>query len=401
MTPPASSSTAATTDPGATPDTPGGVIPAGDRPAPLSTMRATRLVAEREIVTEVRSKAFVISLIITLVAIIAAIVLSQVFGGGEDEGTPVAVVAGTEVPGPVGAGPMGGGLDLREAPDAAAAEQLLRDGDVEAIISADPANPTGLRVTGYDSPPTEIGQYLTVLPTLDTLEPAESGDAWGVRYLVSLMFGLVFMMLAMGSGAMIVQNTVLEKQSRIVEILLSAIPSRTLLAGKILGNSALAVGQAVLYAAAAAIAMLIIGRTELLSALSLPMLWFVLFFIPGFVLVAALFAASASLVSRQEDTGSVMMPTMMLVMAPYFLVLFFNDNPLAMTVMSYVPFSAPVAMPLRMFFGEAQWFEPLLSLAILVACTAAVIAVAGRIYRRSLLHTGQRMKLGAALRGRD
>ena len=371
-------------------------------PKPVTTLQATRLVAEREIVTQVRSKAFVIGLIVTLVAIIASIVLTSIFTGGDDGRTPVAVVAGAELgPAAQAGSPLGAGLEARDVPDEATAEQLLRNGDVDAIITADPTNPTGLRVIGLDSYPVEVGQYLTVMPALDSLEPVGSGDSFGVRYLVSLMFGLVFMMLAMGSGAMIVQNTVLEKQSRIVEILLSAIPSRALLAGKILGNSTLAVGQAVLYGVAAAIAMLIIGQTGLLAALTAPMLWFVLFFIPGFVLVASLFAASASLVSRQEDAGSVMMPTMMLVMAPYFLVLFFSDNPLAMTIMSYVPFSAPVAMPLRLFFGEAAWFEPWLSLAVLVATTVAVIAVAARIYRRSLLHTGQRMKLGAALRRKD
>jgi hypothetical protein len=52
-----------------------------------------------------------------------------------------------------------------------------------------------------------------------------------------------------------------------------------------------------------------------------------------------------------EDIGSTTTPLTMLVMAPYFLVIFFNDNPLVMTIMSYVPFSAPVGMPVRLFLG--------------------------------------------------
>jgi ABC-2 type transport system permease protein len=67
--------------------------------------------------------------------------------------------------------------------------------------------------------------------------------------------------------------------------------------------------------------------------------------------------------------------------------------------MSYVPFSAPVAMPLRLYLGQAQWWEPLISLAVLVATCAGAIWVGARIYRNSLLRMGARVKLAEALRG--
>jgi len=117
------------------------------------------------------------------------------------------------------------------------------------------------------------------------------------------------------------------------------------------------------------------------------------------VMLAALFAATSAMVSRAEDIGSVTTPVTMLVMIPYFLVVFFNDNALVVTIMSYVPFSAPVGMPLRLFLGEALWWEPLLSLAILLATCVAVIAIGARIYENSLLRIGQRVKLADALRG--
>ena len=124
-----------------------------------------------------------------------------------------------------------------------------------------------------------------------------------------------------------------------------------------------------------------------------------MFFLFGFVLLAALFAAAAAMVSRQEDIGSTTMPLTMLIMAPYFLVIFFNDNPVVLAIMSYVPFSAPVGMPMRLFLGEAQWWEPLLSLAILIATCVAAILVGAQIYENSLLRMGARVKLREALRG--
>jgi ABC-2 type transport system permease protein len=98
-----------------------------------------------------------------------------------------------------------------------------------------------------------------------------------------------------------------------------------------------------------------------------------------------------------EDTGPVLTPVMMLVMIPYFMVVVFNDNSLVLTVMSYVPFSAPVGMPVRLFLGEASWWEPLLSLGILAVSAVVVIAIGARIYERSVLRTGRRVKLTEAL----
>ena len=116
-------------------------------------------------------------------------------------------------------------------------------------------------------------------------------------------------------------------------------------------------------------------------------------------MLAALFAATAAMVSRPEDVGAVTTPVTMLVMIPYFLVIFFNDNPTVLAIMSYVPFSAPVGMPMRIFLGEAQWWEPFLSLAILIATTAVALSIGERIYSNSLLKMGARVKLAEALRG--
>lgn len=359
---------------------------------PLSTGSATLLVAEREISTQLRSKAFLVSLTVTVLVVIGGIVALNIFGGADEDEIPAAT-AGLD---PAAVQELeGAGLEITEAAGIDDAEQMLREGEVEAVIASDSSSPAGVRVIGLDSEPTEVAQLLSVSPPVEVLEEASSDEA--LRFLVAAAFGAVFMFVGIGSGMMIVQNTIQEKQNRIVEILLSAIPARALLGGKILGNSVLALGQAVVLAAASAAGMLLTGQQDMLDILTVPMLWFVLFFIPGFVLIASMFAASASLVSRQEDSGAVVSPTMMLVMAPYFVVIFLNENPLAMTIASYVPFSAPVAMPSRMFFNEAAWFEPLLALGVLAVTTLLVAALAARIYSRSLLQTGQRVSLRSAL----
>ncbi len=359
------------------------------RPPRPGTVRTALMVAEREITTQVRTKSFIISTSILLGLVLLSIVAGAFFSG-KDSDTRVAVVPG--VPGSVAALD---GIEAVDAPDADAAAQLVRDGDVSAAVVPDDGV-LGFRVLALDSEPAELVAVLSVSPEVELLEPAEADE--GLRYLVSFGFGLVFLMSAAGFGATIANNTVQEKQSRVVELLLAAVPSRALLAGKILGNSVLAFGQTAAIAAMAVIGLVVTDQDEVLGMLGTPLVWFVIFFLVGFVLLASIYAASASLVSRLEDVNTVLSPVMMLVMTPYFLVVFFNDNETVLQVMSYVPFSAPVGMPVRLFLGLADWWEPLVALAILALTTVGVIALGARIYERSLLRTGPRVRLKEVLR---
>lgn len=365
--------------------------PAGaDRSAPRFVDSVT-LIAGREITMRVRSKAFLWSTGILMLAVLASVVLGSIFGG-QSEPAKVAVVAGasTVVDG-------NEALDAVSASDQDDAERMLRDGEVEAIVVPAASDPLGITVIGLDSPPTTVVQALSVSPSVELLEPAATDPT--LAYLVAFGFGIVFFMSALTFGTTIAQSVVEEKQTRIVEILLSTVSARALLTGKVIGNSVMAFGQIIAIAVLAILGLLLTGQRVLLGGLGASVIWFVVFFAVGFVMLAALFAATSAMVSRSEDIGSVTTPVTMLVMIPYFLVIFFNDNPTVLAIMSYVPFSAPVGMPMRVFLGEAQWWEPILSLVILVATTAAAVLVGERIYRNSLLKTGPRVRLGEALRG--
>lgn len=69
--------------------------------------------------------------------------------------------------------------------------------------------------------------------------------------------------------------------------------------------------------------------------------------------------------------------------------------------MSLIPFSAPVATPLRVFLGQGAIWDHLLSLGILLVATALAIWFASAIYERSILRTGQAIKWSQALRARN
>lgn len=357
-------------------------------PSPLGFNQAVALVAEREIRMRLRSKAFLISTGILLLAVLASVIAGGIISRTATE-VPVAVVGGA-----IGETQ---GLEITDVATLDEAQALVRDGEVDAAIVEASGSPVGLEVIGLDSPPTDVLGLLSQSPTVTLLE--QGGQNPGLLYLVAFGFGIVFFMSAVTFGSTIAQSVVEEKQTRVVELLMSAIPVRALLAGKVIGNSVMAFGQIVLIAVLATIGMLVTDQQLLVTQLGPSVIWFVVFFAVGFVLLAALFAAAAALVSRQEDVGSVTTPVMMLVMIPYFLVIFFNDNDLVLTVMSYVPFSAPVGMPMRIFTGDAAWWEPLVSLVIIVATTVVAVTFGSRVYTNSLLKVGSRVKLSEALRG--
>ena len=361
------------------------------RAASPNTAQAIALVAEREIMSKLQSKAFIISTVILLLAALAGIVFGG-FAAKPGEGTPVAVTADaqsllTETE----------GLKITEVADRSEAEALVKDESVDAAIVADPSSPTGFTVLAKSETPNTLLMQLAVVPTVDVLEPSSADPM--ARYFVAIGFGILFLMAASMFGGTIAGSVVEEKQTRVVEILISSISTRALLAGKVIGNTVLAMAQIIALVAIAVIGLAVTGQGQLLSMLGSAMVWFAVFFLFGFILLASLFAAAASLVSRMEDLSSTTFPITMLIMAPYMLVIFFNDNPLVMTIMSYVPFSAPVGMPMRLFLGEAQWWEPLLSLAILILTCVAAILLAAKIYDNSLLRMGSRVSLKEALRG--
>ena len=361
----------------------------------LGAAQAAWLVAEREITTKLRSKAFLISTGVLLLLVLGTVLfggISSKMGGFGGE-TKVAVVAET-------ADHVNSeAFEVLKVADRAAAEQAVLSEKVDAAVVPGGDTPVGLTVLAADSPPMSLVQALSASPQVELLKPTTENPM--LAYFIAIAFGIVFMMSAITFGTTIAQSVVEEKQTRIVEILLATVSARTILAGKILGNSILALGQVIAIAALTSVGMLATGQDLLLGELGTALIWFAILFAFGFVLLASLYAALASLVSRQEDVASAVSPVMWLVMIPYIAIIMFNTNVKVLAIMSYIPFSAPVGMPMRLYLGTAEWWEPVVSLGILVVAIAIVWWLGARIYERSILRTGAKVKLKDALAAKE
>ena len=149
-----------------------------------------------------------------------------------------------------------------------------------------------------------------------------------------------------------------------------------------------------LYAAIGLVGLSFTSFGDLLPSVTGALGWFLVFFLVGFLLLACLWAVAGALASRTEDLQSTSTPITMLLLAIFFGSAFLSGTP--QTVLSYVPPASAVLMPQRILEGSAQWWEPVVALAILLATSAVVVLVAERLYRRSLLQTQGRISLRQA-----
>ncbi|MEV0713927.1 ABC transporter permease [Asanoa sp. NPDC050611] len=351
----------------------------------MNTSSAVRLVAARELKVKIKDKTFLISTIFFLLIAVGSTVLPAMLGGGASSVAVADSAAATTL--------RDAGLEVTQVSDDAAAEQAVRDGDADAAVVA------GGKVLAMDDAPSDVVGALSSEPEVQLLNP-DAVDPL-LAYFVPFGFAIVFFFTSLTFGLQIAQSVVEEKQTRIVEILVASVPTRALLAGKVIAGGVLALGQIALIAVVTIAGLQMTDNGAVLSLIGPSIAWFIPFFVVGFVMLAALWAAIGALVNRLEDLQGVSMPLQLVVMLPFFLVVFLSDNKPMMTLLSYIPFSAPTAMPVRLFTGDAATWEPILSLGVMVVAAAVLIAVGARVYEGSLLRTNGKISFGAAFRDKE
>lgn len=353
----------------------------------MTTAAAARLVAAREIKVKLRDKTFLFSTAFFLLIAVASTVLPALLDGGP---ASVAVASSSESAPALRAA----GLEVRAVASDADAERLVRDGDVEAAVVAGP------RVLAMEEAPSEVVNALSTAPPVQLLDPA-AADPF-LQFLVPFALAFLFFITSFTFGLQIAQSVTEEKQTRIVEILVASVPVRALLAGKVMAMTLLAFGQILLIALVAFAGMQIADVDSGVIGLVGPAIgWFLPFFVLGFVMLATLWAGVGALAARQEDLAGASTPLQMAVMLPFFAVIFLSDNAAAMRILSYVPLSSPVAMPVRLFNGEAAVWEPIVALLLLAAAAVVLLGIGARVYEGSLLRTNGRTSFATAWRSRS
>lgn len=387
-----------------------------------------RVVAARDFSVRLRDKGFAISTAIT-VTVLSIFILLRAYSGGPDS-FDLAVVGDRAVADRAAAIAERADIDLRVVPlrDEGAVERALRDGRVDAALVGGHADVVGsvatLRV--LRDVPSLLDQVVQAAAiatrledalenagvdadTIETLQDQHPVDAAPIlppdpdrdtKAAVALAAVLVLYGQLFGYGVWVATGVIEEKSSRVVEVLLSTIRARHLMAGKIAGIGTLGLLQLILIGIFAVSLATVTGAIDIpgdsLSAAALTVGWFVL----GFSFYAALFAVAGALVSRMEELQNAIVPINLVVFASFFISIGAVDDPDSgiAKIASLLPISSALAMPVRMVLGSATTWEIVASLAIVIGSTALLIPLAGRVYAGAILRTGARVKVRDAWR---
>jgi ABC-2 type transport system permease protein len=229
------------------------------------------------------------------------------------------------------------------------------------------------------------------------LDPnAEQSDA---RSGVAFAFVITFFITALSFGMVIAQSVVQEKESRVVEILAAAVPIRSLLWGKIAGNTVLALGQVLLIGAVGVVGLVATGQRDLLAGVGWSMIAYVGFFVLGFLTLACLWSVAGAIAGRQEDLQSTTLPGQLILMVPYFIAVLGGDQ--VRTVFSMLPIVSTMIMPGRLAEGTVPWWQLAVAVAATLVAAVVFVRVGTRLYERTLLRTGGKLTYRQALAAAD
>jgi ABC-2 type transport system permease protein len=200
---------------------------------------------------------------------------------------------------------------------------------------------------------------------------------------------------------LVAQGVVEEKSSRVVEILLSTVRPWHLLLGKVIGLGVVGLVQLGILAV---VGLAVATGTGVLSVSGVAAgaaAWGIVWYLLGFLLYAMIYGAAGSLVSRQEDTQTVVGPVNIALIIGFIVginLLTQSPDGTATRVVSLIPLLSPVLMPARISTGAAAPWEIVTSLALTIASIALVTWLGARIYQNGVLRVGSRVKLADALR---
>lgn len=245
----------------------------------------------------------------------------------------------------------------------------------------------------------------------ERITPSGRAGSGRVSILIAITVAMLLYMTIFIYGQNVLRGVIEEKQTRVAEVVVSSVSPTTLLGGKVLGVGAVGLTQLLIWIALSYVMMKYriallaqFGVTAMplqLPSISVSMVVIlIVFFLLGYTFYAALFAAIGAMVNSEQEAQQAQLPAVMLLVATVIFlqpVLSNPDGTLAMSL-SWLPFSSPIVMPLRMSASDVSAWQITLSLLCLVASCYIAVVIAARIYRTGLLMYGKQPELSEVFR---
>jgi ABC-2 type transport system permease protein len=260
-----------------------------------------------------------------------------------------------------------------------------------------------------------IARTRILMPTERITEKGRGGSGQ-VGALLAIGIAFLFYLSIVIHGQNVLRGVLEEKMTRVAEVVISSVRPQVLLAGKVLGVGAVGLTQQVIWVVASAFLINKLGPVvmrmggpeatrasaagsilQAFTGVSVKLLvLLLLFFLVGYIFYAAIHAAVGSMVNSEQEAQQAALPVMFLLIGTFIFVqpILLDPTGKLAVVMSWLPFSSPIIMPLRMTVIQISTATLLGSLAIGVLACILVVWLAGRIYRVGMLMYGKRPSIG-------
>jgi ABC-2 type transport system permease protein len=244
-----------------------------------------------------------------------------------------------------------------------------------------------------------------VVKATEMTDKGEQNASLGAAYALSFAGAILIYMSLFIYGAQVMRGVIEEKTSRIIEVIVSSVKPFQLMAGKIIGVGLVGLTQFTLWIGISAGISYMVGQNasshqspvftfveNLGASAAYELSCFIFYWITGFLLYSALFAGVGSAVDSETETQQFMFPITLPLLFTYILCVSYlfqvPDSPLAVWL-SIIPFTAPVAMMMRLPFVVPGW-QLALSMSLMVVGFIFTTYVAARIYRVGILMYGKK-----------
>lgn len=237
---------------------------------------------------------------------------------------------------------------------------------------------------------------------IDLINERGEQEAPMSKFWLPFLLSIILYISTLVYGMYVMRGVIEEKQSRIIEVLLSSVKPFHLMLGKVTGIGLVTltqvgiwVGSMFIISGVAAAQALAFGDFKIPKIPVSMLLFFLLYFVLGYFLYATLYAMVGAMVSSEEDGQQAQMGITILLVVPYVLSSFVLSKPdgVTATVLSLIPFFSPILMFMRIAVQQPPWWQIVLSLVLLLGTILGAVWVAAKIYRVGVLMYGKRPSL--------
>ncbi len=220
--------------------------------------------------------------------------------------------------------------------------------------------------------------------------------------LLPMIAGLLFVIAVNISGGYLLQAVVEEKENRTMEVLVTSVSPGQLMAGKIIGNLSVGLFELVIWIFFTGVALKILPNLIPMGAPpEIPFSYVLLIiatFLPAFVMIAAAMGAVGATATDMKEAQQVAGFFTIPIVIPYWFMtaIMFNPNGSIAVAMSLIPFTAPLALPMRAVFTTIPAWQLILSIGMLTLLAVFAVWLAGRVFRLGMLRFGKKVRLKEA-----